>query len=252
MELWTKEHVLSILPGLAVMLVLGFLLRKWLGDKPRKVRMIPLQILAVFFVVLEIGKQAVSTYQGYDLYHIPLHFCSLFVFMIPLMAFYRGKHDHMVSAITSSLCLSVFLLMMVYPNLIYSAGNVQNFFKHYLDMHTVVFHNGVLLALVLILALNLHDPQKKGEPKAVALFILGYCVVASIMAQVLKTNYNNFYTCNIPPLETLRQMVQASLGAVVAQIMYVLIVIVIDLLFVSAAYRLYRLLHRLTNKAAVK
>lgn len=252
MELWTREHALSVLPSLAVMLILGAVLRRVLKGQPRNVRMIPLQVLAVIFVVMEIGKQAVSASRGYDLYHIPLHFCSLFVFMLPLMAFYRGKHTQTVAAVTAALCASVFVMMLVYPNLIYSPGNVQGFFRDYLDFHTVAFHNGVLLAFILILALELHEPQPKGEPRAVALFILGYCAVASVAAQVLKTNYNNFYTCNIPPLEALRQTVQTALGAAAAQVMYVLIVIAVDLIFVTLAYWLYRLLHTGVSRLGAK
>ena len=91
MALWTKTHALSLLPAVAVMLLLTGLLRYYLGRKPLHIRIIPLQVVAVLLFLLEIGKQALSFRNGYDLYHIPLHFCSLFIFMLPLAAFYRGK-----------------------------------------------------------------------------------------------------------------------------------------------------------------
>ena len=49
-------------------------------------------VLAVILLLLEVGKQTLSIMRGYSLYHIPLHYCSLFIFMLPVMAFYRGKH----------------------------------------------------------------------------------------------------------------------------------------------------------------
>ena len=244
MQLWTPILAKTLLPAFAGMLLLGFLLRKWLLSKPRSVRLIPLQIIAVLLLVLEIGKQVLSAKQGYDLYHIPLHFCSLFIFAIPVMAFYQGKHSKTVSAVVTSLCAALFLMMMIYPNLIYSDGNVLEFFQNYFSFHTVFFHNLVLLAFVLILSLELYEPLERGEAKAVLIFILGYCVIGGIMAQVLKTNFNNFYSCNIPPLESVRVMLQGVLGYGLTQFLYVLIVSILDVGFLQLSALLQRLFAR--------
>lgn len=243
MELWSKQHVITLLPALAVMLVAAAVLHKLLKNKSERIRMIPIQAVAVLLFLLEIGKQAISLSQGYDLYCLPFHFCSLFIFMLPLMAFYRGKHKNTVYGITAALCMSVFLLMLIYPCLIYSAGNIENFFKDFMSLHTVVFHNLVMFAAILIPALGLHTPRK-GEGKALALFMVGFCAVSATMAQLLKTNFNNFYTCNIPPLETVRQAVELAAGAIPAMLMYVAIVTVLDILFTQGAYRLYRAVYR--------
>ena len=91
MELWSSAHVKTLLPALAVMLILSIILRILLRKKDLKIRMIPVQIIAVLLLLLEVGKQAVSFSRGYDLYHIPLHFCSLLLFTLPAMAFYKGE-----------------------------------------------------------------------------------------------------------------------------------------------------------------
>lgn len=236
------------MPALAVMILITVVLRVAIGGKSLKVRMIPFQILACIILVLEIGKQAVSLSQGYDLYHLPFHFCSLFIFMLPIMAFYKGKHMQKVRAVTAALCAAVFLMMLIYPNLIYSAWDITHFFSDYMAFHTVLFHNIVMLAFVLIVALELHTPVQKGEQKAALLFTVCFCVISATMAQLLKTNYNNFYTCNIPIFETLRLAVQQGLGAVVAQVFYVCIVTVMDILFVWGAYWFYRLMRRMIVK----
>ena len=245
MELWTKTHALSLLPAVAAMILITILLRHFLGRKPLHVRMIPFRILAVIIVLLEIGKQVLSFQRGYDLYHIPLHFCSLFIFMLPLAAFYRGKHREKIWAITCGLCASVTGLMLIYPSLIYSAGNVEGFFTDFFDFHTVAFHNIVVFAFLLIVGLNLYSPGHKGENKAVLLFIVCYCAIAATMAQVLQTNFNNFYRCNIAPLEAVRASVEAAMGYVPAQCLYVCIVTVLDILFVLGFFRLYCLLQKL-------
>ena len=245
MELWTKEHAITVLPALAGMLILCAVLRITLLKKDLETRMLPLKILGVLIVLLEIGKQALSFAQGYDLYHIPLHYCSLFIFMIPVMAFYRGKHQDKVGGITAALCGAEFLMMIIYPNLIYGAWNVQAYFKGYFDFHTVTVHLLIMLGFLLIPTLNLHTPAKKGEQKAIIIFMLCFCAVSATAAQLLETNYNNFYQCNIPPLESLRQAVEAVTGVLAAKIFYVLCVTVMDLLFTSGAYWMYRGLRKL-------
>ena len=248
MELWTKTHALSLLPAVAVMLLLTLVLRRFLGNKPLKVRIIPLQIVAAILVLIEIGKQALSFRNGYDLYHIPLHFCSLFIFMLPFAAFYRGKHQEKIRCIAAALCASVTGLMLIYPDLIYSAGNVQEFFTNYFSFHTVFFHNLVVLAFLLILGLNLYEPGQKKECRVVLWFIVGYCLIAAPMAQILQTNFNNFYSCNVPPLENIRLSLQASLGYGVSQTIYVGVLLVMHILFLMLCYGIYRGVRRLTAR----
>ena len=246
MELWSEAHVQTLLPATAVMLILSLILRLILGNKSLKVRMIPLQIIAVILVLLEVGKQWVSFSRGYDLYHIPLHFCSIFIVALPVMSFYRGKHASLVSGVTAGLCAACAGLTLIYPCLIYSASNIENFFKDYLDFHTVAFHNLVILAFFLIVTLQLHTPQKKGEMKGIALFLAGFCTVAAVVSQILETNYAGFYSCNVPPIEEIRLSLQPVLGYGLTQLIYVVGLMAVHVLFVWGFYWIYRGLRKLT------
>jgi hypothetical protein len=71
------------------------------------------------------------------------------------------------------------------------------------------------------------------------------------MAYLLKTNYANFYRCNIPVLETIRLAVEESVGTLPAVLLYVSIVSALNLVFVYGAYWLYRLLRTLMQKKKV-
>ena len=245
MGLWTPEHAKTLPITVLVMLILCILLRLFLGKREKRIRMIPLQILTVILLILEVGKQAVSFSRGYDLYHIPLHFCSLFLFVFPAMSFYRGKYENLVGGISSGLCAATAGLTLIYPSLIYGAGDVTNYFTDFLSFHTVTFHNLVILALFLIVFLQLHTPEKKGEPKAICIFLAIFCSIAAIMSQLLKTNYAGFYQCNIPFFEEVRLNMQPILGYAVTQIIYVAALMAAHMLFVLAFYWIYRGLRKL-------
>ena len=70
------------------------------------------------------------------------------------------------------------------------------------------------------------------------------------MAQILKTNYANYYSCNIPPLEAVRVSLQGVLGYVPTQILYILIVSALNIGFVYGSYWFFRLVRRLLEGKA--
>ena len=247
MILWTENHLKTLLPSLIIMAIASVVLRKCLKDKSEKIRLIPLQVIAVIIVVLEIFKQVISFTKGYDLYHIPLHFCSLFIFFYPLAAFYKGKYKESIRAFTSAISFALFLLMTIYPDLIYSGNNIANTFKHFFDFHTVVFHTVATFGAFVIVSLDLHQPETKKDTKNVYIILFVYCLVAGVVSQILKTNYNNFYHCNVPPLENLRVSVVSALGGF-GQALYVIVVTIADFAFVTGAYWLYRGIRKLFQK----
>ena len=251
MILWTPTHIKTLLPSIIVMIIIAVVLRFTLGNKSLRIRKIPFQILACLLFALEIAKQVISLKEGYDLYHLPFHFCSILIFLPIIMAFYQGKYESTVCCITSAVTAAIFTLTAAYPNIIYSDTAVQEFTTKFFSFHTVAFHNVAMLLFLLIPALNLHQP-KKGEIKKILLFILGFCTVSASMAHILKTNFNNFYTCNIAPLEAVRMSVETSLGSTAAAIFYVLIVTALNLAFVTGAYYLYRLLNLINKKSQAK
>ena len=248
MELWSPMHVKTLLPALAVMLLVSIALRAALGKKDEKIRMIPVQIIAVLLLVLEVGKQVVSFSRGYDLYHIPLHLCSLLLFTLPAMAFYKGKYAQQVRAIGTAICGAIFWLTAIYPCLIYSAGNIEGFFTSYLDAHTVLFHNLAMLAFMLIVALDLHTPASKGEHKNIVLFLTAFCVIAAVMSQLLETNYAGFYHCNVPPVENIRLMLQPIIGYWPTQLIYIAGLTAVHYGFVIGFYCIYKVLRKLLNR----
>ena len=251
MELWTLSHAKSLIPAVLIFAAMTVVLYLQLRNKDIRLRMIPLQVIAVLIVALEILKQINSARGGsYDLYSIPLHFCSLFIFTTPAMAFYRGKYENAVRNVGTVVAGAITLLFLIYPNLIYPASAVDSFFDSFGSFHTVVFHSLVVLACFLIFALRLYGEAEKSEWGVHMIFIAIYSVIAGVMAQVLKTNYANMYHCNVPPIEELRVSLQGILGYWPTQILWVLTITVGQLLFVSLIYLICRLVRYLVSKAS--
>ena len=66
----------------------------------------------------------------------------------------------------------------------------------------------------------------------------------------MKTNYANFYSCNIPPLETVRLTVAGAIGTGATQVLYAAIVSVLTVLFILGSYHLYCLIASKLRKTA--
>ncbi len=239
MKLWTMWHVYTLLPTLAVFAILAVLIGLWLKNKDEKIRMIPIQVISVVLVVLEIAKQIYGLCTGYNLYWIPLHYCSLFVYLIPLFAFWKGRGKNFIRGVTVACCSALMLFLLIYPELIYGEGHIVNFGKDFYSTHTVIFHNLVPFAFFLILALKLFTPQTKKDVLSSVIFFAGYSVFAGIMANVLKTNFNNFYDCNIGPIGAVQDQIVASIGWW-GQLIYVIGAGIATVVFSLISYFLFR------------
>lgn len=251
MELWTKEMAFQLIPSIIIMIGIALVLRHFLKDKEEKIKLIPLQIIGVLLIVLEILKQSFSIARGYDLYHIPLHFCSLFIFLIPIFAFYKGKYKEHIRAFTIVCCSMLMMFMLVYPELIYSGSDVVNYFKDFFAFHTVTMHNLILLAFFIILSLNLIEFKWRRDMIMGAIGYGIYSVIAGTMAQILKTNYNNFYRCSIDIFRGIQDSLIDSLGWF-GQLIYVVVYSCLIIIFSYVCYWTMRGVLKLISICAKK
>ena len=82
----------------------------------------------------------------------------------------------------------------------------------------------------------------------ISLCMVVFSVLAATFSQLLKTNYANFYSCNVPPLENIRLSLQASIGYAASQTLYVLVLLVLHILFLLLCYWIYRGIRWLTAR----
>ena len=249
MGLWTIEHLLTIIPTFIVFTIISLLLRKLLINKSYEIRMIPLKIIGIVLIVIEICKQITSFNNGYNLYHIPLHFCSLFLFLIPLIAFYRGKYHEAVRSLGTSLMLVLFIGMLIMPEVIYKSNRIRDFFSDYISFHTVFFHNLVILAFFLMISLNLHNITNfNSNQKFVLISGIIFSLVAATMSHLLQTNFSNFLNTTVGPLENLIHLIENSLGKTIFSILYSTIISLLHILvFVLSNYVMSKIFGKLKN-----
>ncbi len=250
MGLWTYQHAVTVFPALALMLAASLLMPRWLLRKPYEVRMIPIKIIAVTVVLIEIGKQCYSLSVGYDLYHIPLHFCSIFLYLLPLAAFYRGRGEEGVRSATCAAMTVLFFGMLTMPAVIYSEARLDGFFTEYLDFHTVFFHNIVIFALFLMLALDLHTPSGSRRE---ALFVTGFgtvfVAISATMSYVLQTNYSNFLSSTVGFIATLVEEMKLAVGELPITVLYITLLAALDILLLLLANYLFMLACRCKSGA---
>ena len=244
MKLWTYKHFISYVPSLAFMAVIAGILRKFLLKKDEKTRLIPFQVLAIVLFGLEVGKQIVSLKMGYDLYHLPFYFCSMFIFLIPLSAFYSGKWRKHILSFTTVICATLFLFMLIAPAYTYSEESIASMFSDFMEFHKVAFHNVVIFEFLLILSLNLYEPNTKFDLKTTLIAIPIYCLIGGSMAQIFKVNFNNFYSCAAEFVDNARLAMIENIGHAAGQTVYVIGVSIVTLAFSVLSYFAYRLIYK--------
>ena len=238
MGLWTKEHFYLIIPSFIIFIAFSVILGKALKNKSEKTRYLPLQIITIVLLALEFMKQGYNIKDtGYDLYALPFHYCSLFLYLLPLHSFYKGKFKKVTDAVSISCLASLFLFMLVMPDVVFSAGNITGFNKNFSNFHTVTFHLLVCLYFLLSLTLTPFEFDVKKDFKVTAIFLAIYVIIATIMSFSLKVNFHNLYKCNLGMVEDIRLALMDKIG-IFGHILYVVVLFFLTILFAFAAYLL--------------
>ena len=247
MYAWTKMHLYTWVPSLIVMFFLAWVLAKKMKNKDEFLKMLPVRIIAVVLVIMEIFKQWLSVKVGYNLYHLPFHFCSMFVFLFPVFSFYNGKYKSHIRAVTVVACFMLLMFMVICPNTIYSDLSISDFFIDFFSFHTVAFHNIVIFGLLYILFVGLYTLDTRRDHKTMFVVFSIYCAIACVMSQVFKENFNSFYTCRISVVEEFRLFLVDKIGWV-AQLIYVVCLWIVTVLFGILCYWIFRGILNIINK----
>ncbi|MBR3486839.1 MAG: YwaF family protein [Clostridia bacterium] len=228
---WTPLHAYTLIPQFIVYAAIAFILSRALKNKDLETRLLPLKICTVLLLILEAAKQITGVVTGYSTYWIPLHFCSLFLFIHPFACFYKGKHRDKLLLLAGVVSTCLFLFMAVYPNVVYSDDAIRSMWNYitgrggsFFELHTVLFHGiGTFTFFLFIFQGLARFNTKKDVPLVIMTYGL-YCLIVGPLAQLIDTNFNNFVHSNAPFLEEIRLGIINSLGAFWGQTVYVLMI----------------------------
>ncbi len=240
--------VLSISLVLIILSSIG--LHFWLKDKKTSVRKIPLQIIGVLIVLLEIVKQIYyfTLYKktgNFDLYVLPLHFCSLFIVLFPVIQFSKPKIADKLRPLAVAYSLLMTIMLYVNPHaLLASACN--NIFLNFHNFHTYLFHHLVIAYFVYTIALNDYHPHKNDFINC-CLGVAFYGLYAIPFAYILKVNYVNILYSVFEPLEKIRQLLLSKTSYVFTQIIYDLFMFLIACLTLTLISKIYYLVYNAKN-----
>lgn len=252
---WSHYRAVTLIPVFLVIIISSYFLYQFLKNKDEKTRMLPIKIITIILLVLEFFKQLLSIIRGYDLYHIPLHFCSLFLYFLPLAVFYNGKYKETFKTLAGVISACLFLFMSIYPLLIYPDGDIDRikvFFKGediyaFFQFHSVVFHNIAIFPFFFFAFGNVCKHDTKKDIKAIVIAFAIYSVIAGTLANVIDTNFNNFKHCNADFLENVRVSLVNGMGSF-GQVIYVIMISIGTIIVPILAYLLLKLFEKLFDK----
>jgi hypothetical protein len=200
----TEMYVLG--SGLIFAEVLSLLLRLLLIDKPYKIREIPFVVITVIILVLEVIKQTLEIIRGYNLFALPFHFCSLFIFLYPLAHFTKGKAKEYFQITASIYSFLVAIAMIFTPHLIVQT-RASHLFRDFSSFHNVTFHMLVSLYGFMSIALHMTKVNLKKNIITTIVSMSLYWAFAIPVSYALNTNFNNSLKSGFPPLEAWHQQV---------------------------------------------
>ena len=252
---WSRFRAYTLIPVFIFVIISSYFICKLLKDKDDKTRMLPIKVITIILLVLEFFKQLFSIIRGYDLYHIPLHFCSLFLYFLPLAVFYNGKYKDTFRTLAFVISTCLFMFMSIYPLLIYPDGDIERMklffngkdFYAFFQFHSVIFHNIALYPFFLFAFSGVVKHDTKRDIRTIVIAFAIYSVIAGALANIIDTNFNNFRHCNADFLENVRVSLVNNMGSI-GQLIYVLMIGVGTIIVPILSYLIFKLFEKIYNK----
>lgn len=179
---------------LAITLLLWLLLRK----KSERWQNLPFQVIAVCLVVGEIIKQVISIHNGYNYWHLPLHFCSTYFIWFALAEFSVGEMQKTMRNVSFVATMYLFIAMYSYPQGVLSKV-CDDVFKDYFNAYSFFFHHFVILYMLLSIAFKRFQPNKRDAWTWMVCFS-GYFAVATVCAYKFNKNFFGILNGNLLPI----------------------------------------------------
>ncbi|MBQ7307364.1 MAG: YwaF family protein [Clostridia bacterium] len=240
---YTASQKIVMPLALLFIILLGFILNFLLKNKSDKIKNIPLTTIAVLLVVLEIIKQVYHISRNtWSTWHIPIHFCSSFIFWLPFAQFSKGKIKDLAQG--CALCAGILMTIVFYSDPTSIFGNAcDNPFASFSTFHTFVFHFLAVAYWIWLAIFNLYSARLEHTYKIGCIFGIYYLVIIG-SAYLFNTNYTNvLYSVNAS-METFRLKI--------GQVPFLIILFIAAFLGIMAISMLVYLVQKLVLKIKTK
>lgn len=245
MGLWTMDFFWGVIPWFLFFAAFSFMLATLLKGKEKAKAWI-LRGIAITILVLEVAKQMKNLLNpdGYDLYALPFHYCSLFLLILPLHSFSFGKFKKFVDGISFATLSSLFFVYMVVPTVLYPDHNFNTYFTSFSSYHTITFHHLVVLYLFLAIAFRAFNLKIIRDFPIIAIFLSVFVIISTIFSYTLNTNYHNLLHSNVDLIENLiRVPLNNALGGI-GQAIYVGLMFVFTTIIACLGYLLISIFYK--------
>jgi len=206
MFVYTKEQQIVLTIAYSIILFISSLTYLIFKNKSYKSKRIPIYVISITLLVLEIFKQiknAIGYSEAYfftfiyglkdnfDLFSLPFHFCSFFIFFAFLSFVFRnnkkiGLFFENMTFIWSSI---ITFLIILSPELIYSFNINKLYYDGFQYLgHNLIFHWLVLLYFIISFKLKIYNLDLR-KIYQVPICVLIYGSVVIPMAYILNENY---------------------------------------------------------------
>ena len=151
---WSAKEKIILPIMIVVLLIFAVGICLLTRNKSERIKRLPLFIITIILLILEVAKQIYNICIGYNLWAIPLHFCSLFMFFYSFSNFGKGKLKRFGDIMTVCCTFLVIVLFYLNPSNII-AESCENVFANFSYFHTFTYHHLLFLYYFIFLGSNL-------------------------------------------------------------------------------------------------
>lgn len=179
-KLFEFEHIMALIIILFCLILAIILFRKLKAES----RIVILRIVAVILPVLELWKIIMLiTCNRMSVGHLPLHLCSMTIFVYPVIAFmYEGRLRETLAEISVITLLPAAISALVFPD--WNMYPIINFYS----LHAFVWHSLQVLFPILCIINGWVVPKVKNIWKN-TVFVVAYAIVVGLFDWKMHCNY---------------------------------------------------------------
>ena len=165
----------------------------------------PFLTITLILIIAEIIKQIKAFNVGYNLWSIPLHFCSMFMVWFALASLTKGKTSKIGHKIAFTTGIAFLITFILDPTSIIGGAteNLSFSFANFNSLHTFYYHFGVILFLFLQATIKIELPTLK-DLKVIALPFFSWMAITAVIANLINTNFSNLLFNNVVFMDNIR------------------------------------------------